>query len=672
MSPSTSRTGLFLSASLALALFLPVGALAPAAGQAGAGATSASLVKKPPAPKAKAYEKPKVAKKVERSKGAVAERDWTVMYYLDADCNLEAPMLDDIDELEMIGSTDNVNLLVLLDRTPEHDKRDGNWSNSRLLFVTRDNTNGKIKSKVLEQSRGDGHRQSRDARRVRRLRDAELPRQALRPGARQPWRHLDGDAQRRHRQRGRDAARPVHRRPGGAQGGRSSEARPDRLRHVPHGPGRGDGRHRALRLLRRRLRRARAGPAAIRTTGCSTRSPSNPKMSPREFAQTMVKEWTASYAEEGEATVTSSATDLGKVPDLVAAVDALAAALGQAPEPVQAAAARARAATHYYGGEEGGGEIASFDLGEFAGAPRPAAGSGRDQAAGWTRSLAAVKAAVVEHGEGEAHKGSTGLAIYFPANRKVHADYASIPFARGGWDEFLKKGLAGAARRPQGDDLRARSRTDPSPGPGSPGDREGRGGARPASGPRSASATRTAASRRSATRRSRAPAPGTTARPSPTTSGRRSARIGDGKNTRLAPTTPLSPGSPYVRADASYNSLMGDLQVATIFDSRIGQARDDLLPEREGRQQPDGGASGQGREARLLPDGVVRRRQAAALPPGARPGQLRQPAGERRRGSRKTAPACGWSTPACPPATTSCRSPPTTARAPRPVAPSCV
>ena len=68
----------------------------------------------------------------------------------DADCNLEAPMLDDIDEMEGIGSTDNVNLLVLLDRTPQHDKRDGNWSNSRLLFVTRDNTNGKIKSEVLE------------------------------------------------------------------------------------------------------------------------------------------------------------------------------------------------------------------------------------------------------------------------------------------------------------------------------------------------------------------------------------------------------------------------------------------------------------------------------------------------------------------------------------------
>ena len=161
----------------------------------------------------------------------------------------------------------------------------------------------------------------------------------------------------------------------------------------------------------------------------------------------MVKEWTASYAEEGEATVTSSATDLAKVPDLVAAVDALAAALGQAPESVQAAAARARAATHFYGGEEGGGEIASFDIGEFAGnlAKQPEAAALKPQA---DAVVAAVKAAVVEHGEGEAHKGSTGLAIYFPANQKVHADYASIPFARGGWDEFLKKGLAGAARRP--------------------------------------------------------------------------------------------------------------------------------------------------------------------------------------------------------------------------------
>ena len=103
MQPVTMTRGILaLPPLVAVPLTLPLGATPPAA-QAQTGAqpsapTSASLVKKPAAPKAKSYAKPKVEKKVEKSKGAVEERDWTVMYYLDADCNLEAPMLDDIDD----------------------------------------------------------------------------------------------------------------------------------------------------------------------------------------------------------------------------------------------------------------------------------------------------------------------------------------------------------------------------------------------------------------------------------------------------------------------------------------------------------------------------------------------------------------------------------------------
>ena len=327
MSPSTSRAGLFLSASLALAFFLPVGAATPAAGQAGASATSASLVKKPSVPKAKSYEKPKIAKKVERSKGAVAERDWTVMYYLDADCNLEAPMLDDIDEMEMIGSTDNVNLLVLLDRTPEHDKRDGNWSNSRLLFVTRDNTNGKIKSEVLENLKEmdtanpetlvgfvafamqnfpakhyalvlGNHggtwmgmlNDDTDNEAGMRLAPFIDGLAALKAAGAPKLDLIAFDMCLMAQVEVMDAIAPY------ASYGVASEELE---------PGNGYPNHRVLHALT-----------------------SNPKMSPREFAQSMVKEWTASYAEEGEATVTSSATDLCKIPDLVTAVDALAAALG--------------------------------------------------------------------------------------------------------------------------------------------------------------------------------------------------------------------------------------------------------------------------------------------------------------------------------------------------------
>ena len=584
MPPSTSRAVLSLSASLALSLFLPVGAAAPAAGQAGASATSASLVKKPAAPTAKSYAKPAVAKKVARSKGAVAERDWTVMYYLDADCNLEAPMLDDVDEMERIGSTDNVNLLVLLDRTPEHDKRDGNWSNSRLLFVTRDNTNGKVKSEVLDNLKEmdtanpetlagfvafgmqnfpakhyalvlGNHggtwmgmlNDDTDNQAGMRLAPFIEGLAALKAAGAPKLDLIAFDMCLMAQVEVMDAIAPY-----AAYGVASEELE----------PGNGYPNHRVLHALTR-----------------------NPKMSPREFAQSMVKEWTASYAEEGEATVTSSATDLARIPDLVAAVDALAAALGQAPEPVQAAAGRARAATHSYGGEQGGGDLASFDLGEFAGnlARQPEAAALKPQL---DAVVAAVKAAVVEHGEGEAHKGSTGLAIYFPANQKVHADYASIPFARGGWDEFLKKGLGSGGGGAGKVNI---SSPDPSQS-----HRLGQGlqvTATVAGSPASIRASigfRDKDGSITTISDEEIPSPGAwndgttfTYKVRP-----KVRAIGDGKNARLAPTTPLSPGSPYVRADASYNSLMGDLQVATIFDSRTGKLETIFCLNEKGASTP--------------------------------------------------------------------------------------
>ena len=44
--------------------------------------------------------------------------EWTVMIYLDADNNLESAGIDDISEMEMVGSSDDVNIVVQVDRIP--------------------------------------------------------------------------------------------------------------------------------------------------------------------------------------------------------------------------------------------------------------------------------------------------------------------------------------------------------------------------------------------------------------------------------------------------------------------------------------------------------------------------------------------------------------------------
>ncbi|MEO7794159.1 MAG: clostripain-related cysteine peptidase [Thermoanaerobaculia bacterium] len=595
---STVRRGfLGLAVFAVAALSLPLSAATPAAAPA-ARPSAASLVKKQAAPKPKSYPKPVVEKKLAKSKGAVAERDWTLMYYLDADCNLEPDMLDDMDELESIGSTDNVNILVLLDRTPEHDRRDGDWANARLLYVTRDATNGKLKSKVLDNLKETDTSDPRtlvgfvafgmqnfpakhyaltlgnhggtwmgmlnddtDNQGGMKLAPFIQGLEALKNAGAPKFDILAFDMCLMAQVEVMDAIAPY------ASFGVASEELE---------PGAGYPNHRVIAAITK-----------------------NPKMSPRDFAQTMVREWGASYAEAGEAMVTSSATDLSKVKDLTTAVDSLATALAQAPGPVQAAAAKARAATHYYGGEDGGGDIASFDLGEFAArlAKQPDAAPIKSQLAA---VQAAVQAAVVEHKEGAAHVGSTGLAIYFPAGQKIDPGYASLPFVRGQWDEFLAKGIvAGAsggaagssagggagqasmsvaisspdpsATHPIGDGLQVTAQVK-----GNPASIRAAIGYRDADG--------------SCTKVSEEEVPGNggwqdgatftyTVRP-------KVRAVSDGKSSRLVPMTPISPGSRFVRADASYNSMRGDQKVSTIFDNKTGKLESIFCESEKGVRAP--------------------------------------------------------------------------------------
>jgi clostripain len=75
--------------------------------------------------------------------------EWTVMVYLDADNNLEGAGIDDINEMEMVGSTSNVNIVVQIDRIPysvldsnnqgyADDISNGDWTDTRRYYITQD------------------------------------------------------------------------------------------------------------------------------------------------------------------------------------------------------------------------------------------------------------------------------------------------------------------------------------------------------------------------------------------------------------------------------------------------------------------------------------------------------------------------------------------------------
>jgi len=96
--------------------------------------------------------------------------EWTVMVYLDADNNLESAGIDDINEMEIVGSSDDVNVVVQVDRIPysvlaannqgyADDVSNGDWTNTRRYYITQDfdpiQINSQLESDLGELNMGD-------------------------------------------------------------------------------------------------------------------------------------------------------------------------------------------------------------------------------------------------------------------------------------------------------------------------------------------------------------------------------------------------------------------------------------------------------------------------------------------------------------------------------------
>jgi len=82
--------------------------------------------------------------------GGAEPAEWTFMVYLDADNNLEGPGIEDLNEMEEAGSTDDVNIVALFDRHVDYDTTNDDWTNARLYYVTPDNDTDIINSQLIE------------------------------------------------------------------------------------------------------------------------------------------------------------------------------------------------------------------------------------------------------------------------------------------------------------------------------------------------------------------------------------------------------------------------------------------------------------------------------------------------------------------------------------------
>jgi len=74
---------------------------------------------------------------------------WTVMVYMAADNNLEPYAIQDINELETAGSTSQVPVLVQVDRSPNYDSSNGNWTTTRRYYIKKDADTTNINSQLI-------------------------------------------------------------------------------------------------------------------------------------------------------------------------------------------------------------------------------------------------------------------------------------------------------------------------------------------------------------------------------------------------------------------------------------------------------------------------------------------------------------------------------------------
>jgi hypothetical protein len=74
---------------------------------------------------------------------------WTIMVYLAADNNLEEAAILDFEEMESVGSTNDVNIIVQFDRIPGYSQADGDWTGTRRYRILHDENVG-FRSQLLQ------------------------------------------------------------------------------------------------------------------------------------------------------------------------------------------------------------------------------------------------------------------------------------------------------------------------------------------------------------------------------------------------------------------------------------------------------------------------------------------------------------------------------------------
>jgi len=80
-----------------------------------------------------------------------AVKEWTIMVFVNGKNNLEPYALYDMNEMEMIGSSDQVNVVTEVGRIRGYSSSDGDWQTARRYLVKKDNDKNKITSPIVQE-----------------------------------------------------------------------------------------------------------------------------------------------------------------------------------------------------------------------------------------------------------------------------------------------------------------------------------------------------------------------------------------------------------------------------------------------------------------------------------------------------------------------------------------
>lgn len=87
------------------------------------------------------------------SVGQHERTSWNILIFMNADNNLEPDAINDINEMEMIGSTSRARVVVQVSRSPRYDFSNGDWDGTRRFQIIQDTNPLEISSPPLNWAR---------------------------------------------------------------------------------------------------------------------------------------------------------------------------------------------------------------------------------------------------------------------------------------------------------------------------------------------------------------------------------------------------------------------------------------------------------------------------------------------------------------------------------------